>query len=45
LPHAIYVYPGAPHAFFNDARQHTYRPEAAKDAWVRTLAWFDTYLK
>src|SRR6185503_13341796 len=45
LPHTIYVYPGAPHAFFNDARQHTYRPEAAKDAWARTLAWFDTYLK
>ena len=26
------------------ARAHTYRPEAAKDAWARTLAWFDTYL-
>ena len=45
LPHAIYVYPGAPHAFFNDARPHSYRPEAAQDAWARTLAWFDTYLK
>jgi carboxymethylenebutenolidase len=45
LLHAIYVYPGAPHAFFNDARSHSYRPEAAKDAWVRTLAWFDTYLR
>jgi carboxymethylenebutenolidase len=45
LPHAIYVYPGAPHAFFNDARTHSYRREAAQDAWVRTLAWFDTYLK
>jgi carboxymethylenebutenolidase len=45
LPHAIYVYPGAPHAFFNDARAHSYRPQAAQDAWVRTLAWFDAYLK
>ncbi|MFL5801288.1 MAG: dienelactone hydrolase family protein [Roseiflexaceae bacterium] len=45
LPHAIYVYPGAPHAFFNDDRPHSYRPEAAKDAWARTLAWFDRYLK
>jgi carboxymethylenebutenolidase len=45
LPHAIYVYPGAPHAFFNDARPHAYRAAAAQDAWVRTLAWFDTYLK
>ena len=44
LPHVVYVYPGAPHAFFNDARSHSYRPEAAKDAWVRTLAWFDKYL-
>ena len=45
LPHAIYVYPGAPHAFFNDSRAHSYRPEAAKDAWARTLAWFDKYLR
>jgi carboxymethylenebutenolidase len=44
LPHAIYVYPGAPHAFFNDSRPHAYRPAAAKDAWARTLAWFDRYL-
>jgi carboxymethylenebutenolidase len=45
LPHAIYVYPGAPHAFFNDSRPHSYRPQAAQDAWVRTLAWFDAYLR
>jgi carboxymethylenebutenolidase len=45
LKHAIYVYPGAPHAFFNDTRPEGYRPEAAKDAWARTLAWFDTYLR
>jgi carboxymethylenebutenolidase len=45
LPHAIYVYPGAPHAFFNDSRPHSYRVAAAQDAWVRTLAWFDTYLR
>jgi carboxymethylenebutenolidase len=44
LPHALYVYPGAPHAFFNDARSHSYRAEAAKDAWARALAWFDRYL-
>jgi carboxymethylenebutenolidase len=45
VPHSIYVYPGAPHAFFNDTRAHSYRPAAAKDAWVRTLAWFDKYLR
>jgi carboxymethylenebutenolidase len=45
VTHEIHVYPGAPHAFFNDARPHAYHPEAAKDAWARTLTWFDTYLK
>jgi carboxymethylenebutenolidase len=38
------IYPGAPHAFFNDTRE-TYRPEAAKDAWERTLRFFDGNLK
>lgn len=33
------IYEGAPHAFFNDTRD-SYRPEAAADAWPRTLAWF-----
>jgi carboxymethylenebutenolidase len=45
VPHSIYVYPGAPHAFFNDTRSHSYRPEASNDAWARTLAWFDKYLQ
>ncbi len=30
------IYPGAPHAFFNDTRP-TYRPDAAHDAWVTVL--------
>ncbi|MGH7407904.1 MAG: dienelactone hydrolase family protein [Candidatus Methylomirabilales bacterium] len=38
------VYPGAPHAFFADYRP-SYRPEPAKDAWGRALAWFARYLK
>ncbi|MGH7362032.1 MAG: dienelactone hydrolase family protein, partial [Candidatus Methylomirabilales bacterium] len=38
------LYPGAPHAFFADYRP-SYRPEAAKDAWPRALAWFARYLK
>lgn len=37
------VYDGAPHAFFNDTRP-SYTPEAAEDAWRRTVAWFQTYL-
>lgn len=37
------VYAGAPHSFFNDTRE-SYRPEAAADAWQRTLAWFEQHL-
>jgi len=40
----IKTYPGMPHAFFNDTRE-SYRPEAAKDAWKRTLEFFAKYLK
>jgi carboxymethylenebutenolidase len=39
----IKVYPGAPHGFFNDAREN-YRADAAKDAWQRTLGFFNKYL-
>ena len=33
------VYPETPHAFFNDTRP-SYRPEAARDAWGKMLAFF-----
>ena len=35
----IIVYPDTPHAFNADYRP-SYRPKAAKDGWVRMLAWF-----
>jgi len=35
----IVLYPDTPHAFNADYRPN-YRPEAAKDAWARMLAWF-----
>jgi carboxymethylenebutenolidase len=38
------IYPGAGHAFFNDQRTEMYRPEAAKDAWARTITFFRTHL-
>ena len=38
------MYPGAAHAFYNDTGAN-YNPEAAKDAWARTLAHFAQYLK
>ncbi len=34
-----HVYPGAPHAFFNDTRP-SYHVHAARDAWVRVLDLF-----
>ena len=37
------MYPGAAHAFHNDTGAN-YHPEAAKDAWSRTLAHFGQYL-
>jgi carboxymethylenebutenolidase len=38
------IYPDADHAFHNDTGSR-YNPEAAQDAWSRTLAWFERYLK
>jgi carboxymethylenebutenolidase len=38
------VYAGAGHAFHNDTGPN-YKPDAAKDAWAKALAWFDQYLK
>lgn len=38
VPFTFHIYPGAPHAFFNDTRP-THRPEAARDAWRRVLGF------
>lgn len=38
------IYPNADHAFHNDTGTR-YNPDAAKDAWERTLAWFETYVR
>jgi carboxymethylenebutenolidase len=38
------IYPGASHAFHNDTGRN-YNPEAAVDAWARTLGWFQKYVK
>jgi carboxymethylenebutenolidase len=37
------IYPDTGHAFFNDTRP-SYRPEAARDAWGATLAFFAAQL-
>lgn len=36
----LLVYPGCPHAFFNDENKAAYREEAARDAWGQTLKFF-----
>ena len=43
IPHDVKIYPGAAHSFFNDTRP-SYRPEAAADAWQRTLDFFAAHL-
>ena len=42
-PFEHHVYPGVPHAFFNDERR-SYRVDPARDAWARTLAFFNQHL-
>ncbi len=39
------IYPGAPHAFNSDTNPRSYREEAAKEAWTRTLDFFKKYLQ
>ena len=41
----VVVYPNAQHAFFNDDRPEVYKPDAAADAWRRTLAFFRKHLR
>lgn len=43
VAHEVHVYEAAHHAFFNDTRP-VYDPEAAADAWRRTLDWFGRFL-
>jgi carboxymethylenebutenolidase len=44
VPHDIKIYPGAGHSFMNDSGP-SFRPDAAADAWQRTLAFFETHLQ
>lgn len=40
----IVTYPGAGHAFFNDARPDAYHPHAAADSWPRSLGFLRRHL-
>jgi carboxymethylenebutenolidase len=44
VTHEVVIYPDADHAFFNDTSPR-YNAAAAQQAWQRTLAWFERYLK
>jgi carboxymethylenebutenolidase len=39
------VYRKAGHAFFNDQRPDSYRPDAARDAWARSVAFLRAHLE
>jgi len=42
--HEFHMYPGCGHGFHCNARG-SHRPESARDAWGKTIAWFDAHLK
>jgi len=44
VEHEVVVYPHSGHAFFRDNDPSVYRPEAAKDAWERVVAFFGEHL-
>jgi len=44
LPEETRIEPGAMHGFF-DNTSDVYNPAAARDAWPRTVAWFNKYLR
>lgn len=43
-PVEIIIYKGAGHAFENSTNKRSYRPQAAADAWLRTLAFLNQSL-
>ena len=43
VPHDIKIYPDARHSFFNSTGK-SYKPDAADDAWQRTLAFFKEHI-
>jgi carboxymethylenebutenolidase len=44
IPHEGHIYANANHGFHNDTTPR-YDEKAAKEAWDRTLAWFEKYLR
>ena len=44
VPTEVFRYPEAGHGFHCNDRPEHFSPEAAADAWQRTLDWFDRYV-
>jgi carboxymethylenebutenolidase len=40
----MFLYPGTRHAFFNDQRPEVHDPDAARQAWERTIAFLHSTL-
>ena len=40
----VHKYPGTKHGFFNISRPDDYQPQAAEEAWQRTLTFLDDYI-
>lgn len=45
VPYEGHIYPGAVHGFNNDATPERYNQAAADEAWQRTIAWFNKYVR
>jgi carboxymethylenebutenolidase len=43
--HEGYIYPGAVHGFNNDATPQRYNKAASEQAWQRTVAWFNKFVR
>lgn len=41
----VEIYDGAGHAFMNDTRPAAFRPDAARDAWEKTIAFLRAHLE
>ena len=45
VPYEGHIYPMAVHGFNNDATPQRYNKAAADEAWKRTVAWFNKYVR
>jgi carboxymethylenebutenolidase len=45
ITHEGHIYPDSVHGFFNDATPARYNQATAEEAWTRTIAWFNRYMR